>query len=140
MGADSETIEIQAMFAAIEMKAAGSPCVGDWCDMKYKSRWPSYGLCCKCRDKLPHRGCTLSSSFIFYFGSILFFSVVGTLFAWLAFSPYKRILNGDPVAGCQPDNEGSWSIGIYRGSSPFALQPIEMVSPPLLYHHKLLIE
>lgn len=101
---------------------------GDWCDMKCKCRWASYGLCTKCHEKLPHRGCGLSSSFLFYFWSILFFSVVGTIFAWIAFSPYKRILSVGPVAGCQPDNEGSWSIGVYRGASPFALQPIEMSS------------
>ncbi|KAJ3694999.1 hypothetical protein LUZ60_000376 [Juncus effusus] len=28
--------------------------------------------------------------------------------------------------GCRPDGEGSWSIGIYYGKSPFTLSPIEL--------------
>jgi hypothetical protein len=64
---------------------------------------------------------------LYYFWSLGFFTLVGMLFAWLAFSPYKRILS-EGVIGCQPDDEGSWSIGVYRGKSPFELQPIETVS------------
>jgi hypothetical protein len=94
---------------------------------KCRWRWSAYGLCTKCHDRLQHRGCALSSTFLYFFSSALVFAFVGTLFAWLAFSPYKRHIGA--VAGCQPDNEGSWSIGVYRGPSPFTLQPIEMVSP-----------
>lgn len=113
------------------MKATGSPRAGaglDWFDtMKSKYRWPSYGMCTMCPDKLPHRACGLSSTYLYYFLSILSFSFVGVLFSWLVFSPYKS-LSGAVIAGCQPDNEGSWSIGLYRGSSPFSLQPLEAVS------------
>lgn len=112
-----------------------SPAAGgtgsDWCDMSVKCRcrwrWANIGLCSKCHDKLQHRGCGLSSTFLFFLSSVLLFSSLGMLFAWLAFSPYKQ-LNNVGALGCQPDNEGSWSIGVYKGSSPFALQPIEMVS------------
>lgn len=62
-------------------------------------------------------------AFLYFFWTTLFFVFVGSLFAWLAFSPYKRHIGA--AAGCQPDNEGSWSIGVYRGNSPFNLQPIE---------------
>jgi hypothetical protein len=112
-----------------------SPAAGgtgsDWCDMSAKCRcrwrWANIGVCSKCHDKLQHRGCGLSSTFLFFLSSVLLFSSLGMLFAWLAFSPYKQ-LNNAGALGCQPDNEGSWSIGVYKGSSPFALQPIEMVS------------
>lgn len=112
-----------------------SPAAGgtgsDWCDMSVKCRcrwrWANIGLCSKCHDKLQHRGCGLSSTFLFFLSSVLLFSSLGMLFAWLSFSPYKQ-LNNTGALGCQPDNEGSWSIGVYKGSSPFALQPIEMVS------------
>lgn len=101
----------------------------DWCDMTVKCRcrwrWAGYGICAKCHDNLQHRGCGLSSTFLFFFWSVLTFSFVGMLFAWLAFSPYKHECG---QLGCRPDNEGSWSIGFYRGSSPFSLQSIEMVS------------
>eukprot|EP00887_Chlorella_sp_A99_P007508 scaffold2.g7508.t1 len=30
---------------------------------------------------------------------------------------------------CQLDNEGSWSIGIFKGPSPFEMQPLEAASP-----------
>jgi hypothetical protein len=55
-------------------------------------------------------------------------------FAWLAFPPFQHHpLHGEGIAGCQPDNEGSWSIGVYHGANPFSLQPIEMVDTlPLL--------
>ncbi|KAG0573241.1 hypothetical protein KC19_VG161200 [Ceratodon purpureus] len=112
------------------MKKTGSPRAGTgggWYDVptKCKCRWASYGLCTKCHDKLPQKRCGLSSTFLFYFLSLGFFTLVGVFFAWLAFSPYKRLLS-DGVVGCQPDNEGSWSIGVYHGTSPFALKPIEM--------------
>jgi len=112
-----------------------SPAAGgtgsDWCDMSAKCRcrwrWANIGVCSKCHDKLQHRGCGLSSTFLFFLSSVLLFSSLGMLFAWLAFSPYKQ-LNNAGALGCQPDNEGSWSIGVYKGSSPFALQPIEMAN------------
>lgn len=83
----------------------------------------------KCHDKLPYRGCGLSTTLLYYIMSFIFFSIVGVFYAWLAFSPYKNI--SDAVStGCQPDNEGSWSIGLFRGSSPFSLKPIEMTNAP----------
>lgn len=111
------------------MKATSSPrsvAAVDRCDMKSKCLWPSYGMYTKCHDKLPYRGCGLSTTLLYYIMSFIFFSIVGVFYAWLAFSPYKNI--SDAVStGCQPDNEGSWSIGLFRGSSPFSLKPIEMV-------------
>ena len=113
------------------------------CDMNLKCkcrwRWSAYGLCTKCHDRLHHRGCGLSSTSLYFFSSTLVFAFVGTLFAWLAFSPYKRALHVGPVAGCQPDNEGSWSIGVYRGRSPFTLQPIEMVRSSICIFSLLLM-
>lgn len=44
----------------------------------------------------------------------------------LFFSPVVH--KGLSYNGCQVDNEGSWSIGVFYGDSPFALKPIESVS------------
>jgi len=53
-------------------------------------------------------------------------------YGWLVFSkPYSRSTNvgvGLNSLGCQEDNEGSWSIGVFYGDSPFSLKPIEAVS------------
>ncbi|KAJ6727349.1 EXOSTOSIN HEPARAN SULFATE GLYCOSYLTRANSFERASE -RELATED [Salix purpurea] len=45
--------------------------------------------------------------------------------------PYLRSTNvgfGLNSLGCQEDNEGSWSIGVYYGDSPFSLKPIESMN------------
>ncbi|PNX74597.1 glycosyltransferase family protein, partial [Trifolium pratense] len=44
-------------------------------------------------------------------------------YGWLAFSP--SVHSSLSPFGCQDDNEGSWSIGIFFGDSPFSLKPIE---------------
>ncbi|KAF8397794.1 hypothetical protein HHK36_016717 [Tetracentron sinense] len=78
-------------------------------------------LKCWCRWRWGH--CFLSATFLFFLASFAVFGSVATLYAWLAFSPYDR-----PVLSslaCQEDNEGSWSIGVFYGDSPFSLKPIE---------------
>ena len=113
------------------------------CDMNLKCkcqwRWSVYGLCTKCHDRLHHHGCGLLSTSLYFFLSILVFAFIGTLFVWLAFSLYKRALHVGPIARCPPDNEGSWSISMYRGSSPFTLQPIEMVRSSICIFSLLLM-
>ncbi|XP_042479116.1 glucosamine inositolphosphorylceramide transferase 1-like [Macadamia integrifolia] len=82
------------------------------CDMSLK---------CWCRWRWDH--CFLSSTFAFFLCSFFLFGFVASFFVWLTFSPYER-----PALyslGCQEDREGSWSIGIYYGDSPFSLEPIE---------------
>lgn len=53
-------------------------------------------------------------------------------YGWLVFSkPYSRSTNvgvGLNSLGCQEDNEGSWSIGVFYGDSPFSLKPIEAMN------------
>ncbi|KAE9612168.1 putative hexosyltransferase [Lupinus albus] len=64
-----------------------------------------------------------SSGFVFFFGCFVLFGSIATFYAWLIFSPVVHTaLN---PFGCQVDNEGSWSIGIFYGDSPFSLKPIE---------------
>ncbi|XP_015941198.1 glucosamine inositolphosphorylceramide transferase 1 [Arachis duranensis] len=77
---------------------------GGYCDMSYYNR-------------------IFSSGFIFFFGCFVFFGSIATLYGWLAFSP--AVHAGLSTLGCQEDNEGSWSIGIFYGDSPFTLKPIE---------------
>lgn len=85
------------------------------CDMSLK---------CWCRWRWHH--CFLSSAFIFFLTSFLILGSVASIFAWLTFSPYMRPPPfPSSLGGCNDDNEGSWSVGIFYGDSPFSLKPIE---------------
>lgn len=95
--------------------AVSSSSVG-CCDMSLK---------CWCRWRWHH--CFLSSAFIFFLASFLILGSVASIFAWLTFSPYERPPSLSSL-GCSEDNEGSWSVGIFYGDSPFSLKPIESVS------------
>ncbi|KAF7811589.1 glycosyltransferase family protein 64 protein C5 [Senna tora] len=91
---------------------------GSCCDMTVK---------CSCRCKLDHPhhyyDGLFSSGFVFFFACVVLFGSIVTFYAWLTFSPSVR--TGLSSFGCQEDNEGSWSIGIFYGDSPFSLKPIE---------------
>jgi len=93
---------------------------GSCCDMSVK---------CSCRWRLENQQYykrLFSSGFVFFFGCFVLFGSIATLYGWVAFSPAVRTsLSG---YGCRDDNEGSWSIGIFYGDSPFSLKPIEAVS------------
>ena len=73
-----------------------------------------------------------SSGFMFFLGCLVLYGSIGMFYGWLVFSkPYSRSTNvgvGLNSLGCQEDNEGSWSIGVFYGDSPFSLKPIEAVS------------
>ncbi|KAK7268464.1 hypothetical protein RIF29_21163 [Crotalaria pallida] len=82
---------------------------------------------CWCRGKLEnqhhHYNRFFSSGFVFFFGCFVLFGSIASFYGWLVFSPVVHsALN---PFGCQVDNEGSWSIGIFYGDSPFSLKPIE---------------
>ncbi|RZC78849.1 hypothetical protein C5167_003059 [Papaver somniferum] len=62
-------------------------------------------------------------TFPFLLSSFIIFGSIVTIYIWLAFSPYQR--HEIPLLGCRRDNEGSWSIGVFYGESPFSLKPIE---------------
>ncbi|XP_002983855.2 glycosyltransferase family protein 64 protein C5 [Selaginella moellendorffii] len=105
----------------------------DCCDVpgtrcRCKWRWTNPGCCSKCHDKLRHGDCLLSSPFLFFLCSFAVFGGVGMLFAWLTFSPYQYQRLAVTGSGCQPDNEGSWAIGVFQGASPFSLEPLEKLS------------
>ncbi|KAJ8433307.1 hypothetical protein Cgig2_012875 [Carnegiea gigantea] len=69
----------------------------------------------------------LSPAFVFFMAALLCLGSIGTLYAWLVFTPFVGTPYNLPSIshGCQEDNEGSWSIGVFFGDSPFSLQPIE---------------
>lgn len=67
-----------------------------------------------------------SSSLRFLVVSGIVLVTMSSVYAWLFFSP--DVHKGLSSNGCQVDNEGSWSIGVFYGDSPFALKPIESVS------------
>ncbi|PRQ56491.1 putative hexosyltransferase [Rosa chinensis] len=91
--------------------------------------------CCnmslKCRCKWR---CLMSSGFVFFFGCFVLFGSVATIYVWFAFTPYyyargtAESSSSAAVLGCQEDNEGSWSVGVFFGDSPFNLKPIEAVN------------
>lgn len=96
---------------------------GSCCDMSMK---------CWCRWRLENQqyyNRLISSGFVFFFGCFLLFGSIASFYGWLAFSP--SVHTALSPFGCQEDNEGSWSIGIFFGHSPFSLKPIESVSLPL---------
>lgn len=55
--------------------------------------------------------------------SFMVFSLIGFLYTYMMYD------NNNDSIGCQEDSEGSWSIGVFYGDSPFSLKPIEDVSP-----------
>lgn len=97
------------------------------------SRVLGCGECCKmnlwCRFRWrwnnSFRVLSLPSSFFFFIGSFLVLSVTGFAFIRLMISPFGRPNSGS--FGCQCDGEGSWSVGVFYGKTPFSLLPIEMV-------------
>lgn len=90
------------------------------------------GDCCKmslwCRFRWrwnhPFRVLSLSSPFFFFLGSFLVASVIGLAFIRVMISPFSTPNLGS--FGCQCDGEGSWSVGVYFGKTPFSLLPIEL--------------
>lgn len=97
------------------------------------SRVLGCGECCKmnlwCRFRWrwnnSFRVLSLPSSFFFFIGSFLVLSVTGFAFIRLMISPFGRPNSGS--FGCQCDGEGSWSVGVFYGKTPFSLLPIELV-------------
>ena len=76
--------------------------------------------------------CLRSTTLGFFFSAAVLLGSVATLFAWLTFSPFPRPIasvssSSTAALGCRPDGEGSWSIGIFYGDSPFSLKAIESV-------------
>ncbi|TXG49389.1 hypothetical protein EZV62_025264 [Acer yangbiense] len=69
----------------------------------------------------------LSSGFVFFVGCFVLYCLIGWFYGWLLFmKPY--VSTQKPSIGCREDSEGSWSIGIFYGDSPFSLKPIEIMN------------
>ncbi|KAF9591720.1 hypothetical protein IFM89_006066 [Coptis chinensis] len=79
--------------------------------------------CFKCWFRWRRAHCFLSATPLFFISSFLILISISTLYAWLSFSHYE--LRPVSSLGCKEDNEGSWSIGVFYGDSPFTLKPIE---------------
>ncbi|CAL9086892.1 unnamed protein product [Musa acuminata var. zebrina] len=73
------------------------------------------------------RRCVRSAGFLFAASVALLLGSTVALFAWLTVSPFPKPLPLSPssASGCRPDGEGSWSVGLFYGDSPFSLKPIE---------------
>lgn len=99
------------------------------------------GMKCWCRGRCEHHhhllyhkflSLILSSGFLFFMGCLVLYGFIGMFYGWLVFpkshTPSSSIGVGLNSLGCQEDSEGSWSIGVFFGDSPFSLKPIETVS------------
>ncbi|CAM8961052.1 unnamed protein product [Rhodiola kirilowii] len=85
-----------------------------------------FGLKCWCRWWRLDNWLFSFSSLAFFVGSALLLAVVSTLYTWIFISPF-----GSPhgnLVGCNEDGEGSWSIGVFYGDSPFTLKPLESMN------------
>ncbi|KAG8380586.1 hypothetical protein BUALT_Bualt06G0030900 [Buddleja alternifolia] len=69
------------------------------------------------------QSCVLSSTFAFFIVSFVVLGSIGSLYGRYVLTPNVR--GGITALGCEEDNEGSWSVGVFYGDSPFTLKPIE---------------
>lgn len=103
----------------------GSSSGGDgWCRWRWH-RSKSNSNSVKNGSNNCNEKCVLSSTFAYFLFSFLVLGSIGSLYARLMLTANVR---GEASLGCQEDNEGSWSIGVFYGDSPFSLKPIEDVS------------
>lgn len=90
-----------------------------WCRWRdYQQQWLHYRV--------------FSSGLVFFLCCLVLYGSIGILFGWFLFNKPYYINEGFNSAGCQEDNEGSWSIGAFYGDSPFSLKSIESVSSSFL--------
>ena len=73
-----------------------------------------------------NESCVLSWSFGYFLFAFLMLGWIASLYGRLMLTPNVRTTLS--TLGCQEDGEGSWSIGVFYGDSPFSLKPIEDVS------------
>lgn len=68
-------------------------------------------------------GCVISSTFAYFLCTFVVLGCLGSVYSMYMVSPNVR--SAMAAVGCQEDNEGSWSVGVFYGDSPFTLKPIE---------------
>ncbi|CAN8298019.1 unnamed protein product [Cochlearia groenlandica] len=70
--------------------------------------------------------------FLFFASCFGFYAFVAATYAWVAFPTHlgrtDHVSSSSSSLGCREDNEGSWSIGVFYGDSPFSLKPIETIN------------
>lgn len=70
-----------------------------------------------------------NGGFSFLFVSFMLFSSFGFLYTYVAYKNNNNVNTfGKNILGCHEDSEGSWSIGVFYGDSPFSLKPIESMN------------
>ncbi|CAI9091238.1 OLC1v1026210C5 [Oldenlandia corymbosa var. corymbosa] len=70
-----------------------------------------------------NESCVVSWSFGYFLTAFLMLGWIGSLYGRLVLTPDVRSTLS--AVGCLEDGEGSWSIGVFYGDSPFSLKPIE---------------
>lgn len=70
-----------------------------------------------------------NGGFSFLFVSFMLFSSFGFLYTYVVYKNNNNVNTyGNNMLGCHEDSEGSWSIGVFYGDSPFSLKPIESMN------------
>lgn len=109
--------------------STGASCNSCWCKWRWKTQQQQqqqhvHGHVHKSNQNFQGRRFMLSSGYLFIVWCFILYGFVGLFYGWLAFKkPYMNM--GMPTVGCKEDSEGSWSIGVFYGHSPFSLKPIE---------------
>ncbi|WOL03006.1 glycosyltransferase family protein 64 [Canna indica] len=83
--------------------------------------------CCSCCCFMPppiRSRWAPPSAAAFFLVALVASALVAVVFFWLFTSSFRR--PEAALVGCHPDSEGSWSVGVYYGKSPFSLSPIEL--------------
>ncbi|OIT26619.1 PREDICTED: glycosyltransferase family protein 64 protein C5-like [Nicotiana attenuata] len=75
------------------------------------------------KNKNNNDPCVSSSAFVFLIGSFIILGSICGLYVRFLMTP--NVHAGLSAIGCKEDDEGSWSIGVFYGDSPFSLKPIE---------------
>lgn len=70
-----------------------------------------------------NESCVLSSTFAYFLLSFVVLGAIGGLYG--RYMVTANVRTGITALGCLDDSEGSWSVGVFYGDSPFSLRPIE---------------
>ncbi|KAF3669166.1 Glycosyltransferase family protein 64 protein C5 [Capsicum annuum] len=86
-------------------------------------RWCNKNTSCGKSGSNGGDGCANSSACVFFLVAFVCLASIGGLYCRFLLPPNVHTTLSS--LGCNEDNEGSWSIGVYYGDSPFNLKPIE---------------
>jgi len=84
-------------------------------------------------NKSKNDPCVSSSGFVYLLVSFVALGSIAGIYVRFMMTP--NVHASISSIGCKEDDEGSWSIGVFYGDSPFSLKPIEDVSFLFLFSY-----